>query len=66
MWLCPAGGSANNWWERSPHDSNSSNFCLVNSDGTANNTNANNTNLLAPFGCFLTGRGNSESETNAY
>ena len=42
--------SANNWWERSPNGSNSTNFCNVNSDGSANNNNANNTNGVAPFG----------------
>lgn len=42
--------SANNWWERSPNSGDSSNFCNVNSSGTANNNNASNTNLLAPCG----------------
>lgn len=42
--------SAYNWWERSPNGSNSNNFCNVNSDGSANNNNASNTNGLAPFG----------------
>ena len=42
--------SANNWWERSPNSGNSNNFCNVNSDGSANWNNANNTNLLAPSG----------------
>ena len=42
--------SANNWWERSPNSGNSTNFCNVNSDGTANNNNASNSNLLAPCG----------------
>ena len=37
---CPA----NWWWERSPYVSNSSNVCIVNSYGNANNNNANNTN----------------------
>lgn len=37
-------GSANNWWLRSPNSGNSNNFCNVNSDGTANNNNANNSN----------------------
>lgn len=46
--------SANNWWERSPNSGNSTNFCLVNSDGTANNNNASNSNGLAPFGSTST------------
>lgn len=45
--------SANNWWECSPNSGNSNNFCKVNSDGTANNNNANNTNGLAPFGYII-------------
>lgn len=36
--------SANNWWERSPNGSNSTNFCIVNSNGNANNNNASNSN----------------------
>ena len=64
MWLCPVSGSANNWWERSPNSGNTTNFCNVNSDGTANNNNASNSNLIAPFGCFLTEKGSSGSETN--
>jgi hypothetical protein len=38
------------WWERSPHSGYSNAFRIVNSDGTANNNNASNTNGLAPFG----------------
>mgnify|MGYP006935419071 CR=1 FL=1 len=34
------GGSANNWWERSPVSGNSLTFCSVNSLGGANNLNA--------------------------
>ncbi len=64
MWLCPASGTAYNWWERSPRSGNSNNFCNVNSDGTANNNNASNTRLIAPFGCFLAGKESSESEIN--
>lgn len=41
------GGSANNWWERSPNSGNSNNFCNVNSNGNANNNNANNSNGVA-------------------
>lgn len=29
-------GSADYWWERSPHSGNTSNFCYVNSNGNAN------------------------------
>ena len=29
------GGSADNWWERSPHFSNSNHFCAVHSSGSA-------------------------------
>ena len=35
-------GSASGWWERSPFASYSYNFCIVNSNGNANNYNANN------------------------
>ncbi len=49
-----AVGSAANWWERSPNASNSTNFCLVNSNGNANNNNASNANGVA-FG-FCTAR----------
>ena len=45
-------GSASAWWERSPYSGNTNNACNVNSDGTANNNNVNNTNGLAPFGCI--------------
>ncbi|WP_366915104.1 DUF6273 domain-containing protein [uncultured Eubacterium sp.] len=41
------GGSANNWWERSPNSGNSNNFCNVNSNGNANNNNASNSNGVA-------------------
>ncbi len=57
------GCSANNWWERSPNSGNSNNFCNVNSDGSANNNNASNTNLLAPCGYPSQGQGSSVSET---
>lgn len=37
--------AASNWWERSPNGSNSTNFCIVNSNGNANNNNnASNSN----------------------
>ena len=35
-------------WCRSVNSSNNNNFCLVNSDGSANNNNANNSWALAP------------------
>lgn len=54
--------SANNWWERSPNSGNSNNFCNVNSDGTANNWNASNSNGLAPFGSTSATRDGSASD----
>ena len=35
-------------WLRSVNASNSNNFCIVNTDGTANNNNANNSLGCAP------------------
>jgi len=43
--------SANNWWERSPNNGNTNNFCNVNNNGNANNNNANNSNGVAPGFC---------------
>ena len=40
--------TAANWWLRSVNASNSNNFCLVNTDGSANNNNANNSYGVAP------------------
>ncbi len=40
--------TAANAWCRSANASNSNNFCLVNTDGSANNNNANNSWALAP------------------
>ena len=40
--------TAANVWCRSVNSSNSNNFCLVNTDGSANNNNANNSWALAP------------------
>lgn len=40
--------TAANAWCRSVNSSNNNNFCLVNSDGSANNNNANNSWALAP------------------
>ena len=61
-----AVSSAGNWWERSPNGSNTTNFCNVNNDGTANWNNASNANLLAPFGYITTGQISSESEIRLY
>ena len=36
-------------WLRSPNNNNANNFCIVNTDGTANNNNANNSLGLAPI-----------------
>ncbi len=40
--------TAANVWCRSVNSSNSNNFCLVNTDGNANNNNANNSYGVAP------------------
>lgn len=40
-YLSNGSGSANLWWERSPHGASSPNFCAVNSNGNASNLNAN-------------------------
>ena len=37
-----------NWWLRSPNTNDSNNVCNVNTDGTANNNNYNNTNAVRP------------------
>ena len=49
---CGASGSAYSWWERSPLYDYASYFCLVRSDGTAGNSDASNTRLIAPCGCI--------------
>lgn len=36
------GGSASNWWTRSPNTTNTTNFRYVNSSGNNNNNNASN------------------------
>ena len=41
--------TAANVWCRSVNSSNNNNFCLVNTDGSANNNNANNSWALAPL-----------------
>ena len=45
-------GSTTNWWERSPLGSGSKTFCTVNSNGSANTTNASNAYGVSPFGCI--------------
>ena len=40
--------TAANVWTRSGNSDNSNNFCLVNTDGNANNNNANNSYAVAP------------------
>lgn len=40
--------TAANAWCRSVNSGNSNNFCLVNTNGNANNSNANNSWALAP------------------
>lgn len=45
-------GSANYWWERSPYYDYSASFCLVYSNGTADNYSASFGRGLAPFGCI--------------
>ena len=49
---CGDSGSASSWWERSPHGGNTTRFCYVDSDGTANWSGASAADLLAPFGCI--------------
>nr|DAQ58879.1 MAG TPA: hypothetical protein [Caudoviricetes sp.] len=43
-----AFSAAVNVWCRSVNSSNTNNFCLVNTDGTPNNNNANNSRGVAP------------------
>lgn len=45
-------GSANFWWERSPYSSNSTNFCFVVSNGSANAGYASNSYGVAFGFCF--------------
>lgn len=45
-------GSANSWWERSPHSGNSSLFCRVSSSGSADWNFAYLGYGIAPFGCI--------------
>ncbi len=47
-----ASGSADFWWERSPHSGNATRFCLVTTGGSASNGAASYTFLLAPCGCI--------------
>lgn len=44
------GGSANFWWERSPHHSNSYSFCQVNPDGSTDYNNASSDTAGVAFG----------------
>ena len=46
------GGSADDWWERSPGSGYSGGFCGVYSDGSAYYRGASLARLLAPFGCI--------------
>ena len=39
---------SDNWWERSPNGSNTTNFCNVNNNGNANNNSASNSNGVRP------------------
>ena len=45
-------GSAASWWERSPYASNSTYFCLVNSNGGANSNGASRATGVAFGFCF--------------
>lgn len=45
-------GSANRWWERSPYSSNSTSFCRVNSNGSANTYTASSSFGVAFGFCF--------------
>lgn len=45
-------GSADGWWERSPHSGNSYTLCNVTSSGDADWNGANYSLGLAPFGCI--------------
>ena len=45
-------GSANNWWERSPHGSNSAGFCCVYSSGIASESYASTSYGVAFGFCF--------------
>jgi hypothetical protein len=41
------GGSAYDWWERSPHSGNSKRFCNVSSNGNASSGYASNSHGVA-------------------
>lgn len=45
-------GSANYWWERSPHSGSSGRFCCVTGSGNADWRSASGRHGLAPFGCI--------------
>lgn len=46
------GGSAGNWWERSPYKGDSQSFCYVQSNGMRFRQAANSNAGIAPFGCI--------------
>lgn len=50
---CGPKGSANGWWLCSPYSGGSYSFCLVDSSGGANPSDAGYNALLAPGGCIL-------------
>ncbi len=52
--------TAANAWCRSVNAGNTNNFCLVNTNGNANNNNANNSWAVAPD--FTTPRGDGSKE----
>lgn len=45
-------GSSSYWWGRSPRSSDSAQFCLVYTNGSASSGSASSTHGLAPFGCI--------------
>lgn len=47
------GGDSHWYWTSSPSSGTSNNFCCVNGNGSASNSNADNTYGLAPFGCII-------------
>ena len=47
-----SSSSSDFWWERSPHGSNATLFCLVNSTGRASLDNASSARGLAPAWCL--------------
>ena len=45
-------GGNSTWWERSPANSWSDDFCVIMYDGVASSTDASGTRGLSPFGCI--------------